>query len=854
MKKLILLLAIAGLMPFKFVGLPDVNAKLAQEIAVKNRTNMAQEEISVKPGVDRALAVARKQAISQVKYDLLFDIPEQQTQPVEGAINISLQLAEQQPLVIDFKNNPQSVYSVRVNGKTCTTYRFADEHIWIPADCVQKGNNQVAIEFQAGDKPLNRNADYLYTLLVPDRARTLFPCFDQPDMKAEYSLTLVVPNGWEVVSNTSAETRNTVGNRDIVKFATTEPLSTYLFSFVAGHFEKQTAKHGDREITAYYRETDPKKVAQLPTIFDQIFYALEWQDAFTGVAYPFAKYDFVILPGFQFGGMEHTGATLYNDLRMWLGETPTLQDELDRALLIAHETSHMWFGDLVTMAWFNDVWTKEVFANYFASEIVEPLYPNANHSLNRLRTFYTPAMNEDRTDGNTPIQQELPNLEYAGLVYNDVIYNKAPVMMQKLVELMGKENFREGIREYVEKYAYSNATWDDLVNILDAHTDVDLKQFCEVWVMEKGMPEISFELTDSALIVSQCDPLDRGLVWPQKFNLIVVGDDQEQTVEVELYSQSVTIPLNFTARHVLPNVDGRGYAYFAMNAADLDYMIANWSKRPEPLVRQTMAMTIYENYLRGKVAAKSLVDSFVDGMAAETDPLIAASLISYLEYIALHSDSEVNQEIQQRVNALSKADGDKSIRLQMRRMLARIMTDQQLIDEMYAEWADGNTDLWNANDLTDLAYELAIRMPERSGEILTKQRERITNPDKQREFDFVSRSCAADSTARDAFFAELLTPQGRSNEAYAKKALAYLNHFLRDEESVKYIRPALDALDDVRATGDIFFPGGWCRSLLKGHRCEAARREVTNFLDSNPDYPVLLRNKILVAAYPLYHN
>ena len=178
--------------------------------------------------------------------------------------------------------------------------------------------------------------------------------------------------------------------------------------------------------------------------------SLNWLEEYTNVPYPFAKYDFIILPGFQYGGMEHTGATLYNDTQMFLSENPTPDEELRRTQLIAHETAHMWFGDLVTMNWFDDVWTKEVFANYFAALITEPLFPQVNHQLNWMKTYTAASLSEDRTPGTTAIRQPLDNLQNAGLIYGQIIYNKAPVMMVKLVESMGKEAFREGIQEYLK--------------------------------------------------------------------------------------------------------------------------------------------------------------------------------------------------------------------------------------------------------------------------------------------------------------------------------------------------------------------------------------------------------------------
>ena len=134
----------------------------------------------------------------------------------------------------------------------------------------------------------------------------------------------------------------------------------------------------------------------------------------------------------------------------------------------------MWFGDVVTMKWFNDVWTKEVFANYFAAAITEPLFPEVNHELNFMRTYKAAAMAQDRTAGRTAIRQSLDNMNNAGLVYNNIIYNKAPVMMRKLAAMMGEDAFKAGIREYLAEFKYGNATWEDLVAILSKHTDEDV--------------------------------------------------------------------------------------------------------------------------------------------------------------------------------------------------------------------------------------------------------------------------------------------------------------------------------------------------------------------------------------------
>ena len=254
-----------------------------------------------------------------------------------------------------------------------------------------------------------------------------------------------------------------------VKFAETEPLPTYLFSFAAGKFQVETAERNGRTFHMYHRETDAAKVARnRDALFDLHAKSLAWLEKYTGIRYPWGKFDFVLLPSFQFGGMEHPGAILYNASSMMLDESATQNQLLSRASTIAHETAHMWFGDLVTMRWFNDVWMKEVMANFMAAKIVNPSFPEVNHDLRFLFAYYPPAYQVDRTAGANPIRQQLANLDEAGSLYGDIIYDKAPVVMRQLERMLGEQEFRNGLRDYLKTFAFSNATWLDLIKILDA--------------------------------------------------------------------------------------------------------------------------------------------------------------------------------------------------------------------------------------------------------------------------------------------------------------------------------------------------------------------------------------------------
>ena len=260
----------------------------------------------------------------------------------------------------------------------------------------------------AGDDALNRNDEFLYTLFVPARARLTFPCFDQPDLKARYRLTLITPEGWQAVANGAEVARTTSTGTVTTTFQETAPLPTYLFAFVAGKFSVETAQRDGRTLRLFHRETDAAKVARnRDALFDLHARALDWLEDYTDIKYPWGKFDVVLIPSFQFGGMEHAGAILYNAANLMLDESATQNQLLERASVIAHETAHMWFGDLVTMRWFNDVWMKEVFANFMAAKIVNPSFPQVNHELRFLLAHYPSAYQVDRTAGTNAIRQEL---------------------------------------------------------------------------------------------------------------------------------------------------------------------------------------------------------------------------------------------------------------------------------------------------------------------------------------------------------------------------------------------------------------------------------------------------------------
>src|SRR5215471_15464744 len=408
------------------------------------------------PGVSLSLATKRAQAIESLSYELSFTIPATPAEPITGheVIRFSTKNVTE-PLVLDFTGAAADLKSVTVAGRP-SQYRLVPDHIIVPAKELASEVNAVAIDFRAGDASLNRNTDFMYTLFVPARAHLAFPCFDQPNLKARFALELDVPADWQAVSNGAETFHEMAADRLRVRYAETQPISTYLFAFAAGKFQIETAERNGRWYRMFHRETDAKKVARnVKAVFDLHASSLDWLEKYTEIPYRFGKFDFVLIPSFQFGGMEHPGSIFYNAASILLDESATENQMLNRANVIAHETSHMWFGDLVTMQWFNDVWMKEVFANFMAAKIVNPAFPNVNHDLRFLVSYYPPAYAVDRTAGTHPIRQELANLDEAGSLYGNIIYDKAPIVMRQLERILGADKLKEGLRVYLKQFQFA---------------------------------------------------------------------------------------------------------------------------------------------------------------------------------------------------------------------------------------------------------------------------------------------------------------------------------------------------------------------------------------------------------------
>lgn len=792
------------------------------------------------PGVPLALARERAGLVSDTRYELSFEAPALTSAPLLGRAVVRFKLsAVPAELALDF---------VPPKGST-PSFRVENEHALVPASRLRIGENELSFDFVAGDGPLNRHPDYLYTLLVPARARELFPCFDQPDIKARFTLRLVIPSSWTAVANGAELSRTPHGDSTEIRFAQTEPLATYQFAFAAGKWTVATHQKDGRSYRLFHRETDAAKAAAgSAAAFALADRARLWMEDYTGIPLAYAKTDFVIVPDFQYSGMEHPGAIYLAARRVFLPPDAPENDRLARALVISHEVSHLWFGDLVTMPWFDDVWLKEVYANFFADMIAGADFPGVDKDLRFILAHMPSAYEADRVDAGTrPIRQPLDNLAGAGALYGPIIYDKAPVVMRQLAARLGDAGLRAGLRDYLNAHRWGNASWDDLVAAFAPRDPGDLRGWARVWVDEKGLPRVRVVAERgrdgrlTRLSLSQSDSAGRGRVWSQRLEVLIGTRSGVRAFPVALDGESVDVPgaVDLKPLWILPDRRGLGYAHFVLDpATNATFLERGPGVVSEPAARAIAWLALWDEVRDGDLSPEKFLKTVERALPAEREELLAARLLKWSRLIMdrwltperAAADAPALEAVLRRGVAASRA---ASLKKEYLKALARVARTKETTDWLERVWRGDERVRGlslDEDDGLELALELAVRRGAAGGALLDAEAAHLKNPDRRARLYFLRPAASADPALRRAFLETLRTPEGRGRQAWVEDALGLLNHPLREREALELLPEELALLPEARRTGDVFFPNDWLTSVLSGHGSSEAAAIARGFL------------------------
>jgi aminopeptidase N len=563
--------------------------------------------------------------------------------------------------------------------------------------------------------------------------------------------------------------------------------------------------------------------------------------------------------------MEHVGNIFYKESALILDESATDNQKLARARLIAHETAHYWFGDLVTMNWFNDVWLKEVFANFMAAKAVNPDFPEVNHELSFLLSHHPTAYSEDRSGGSHPIQQNLENLKDAGSLYGGIIYQKAPIVMRQLEKLMGAAAFQKGLQQYLKDFSYANATWDDLIFILDELTPVSLKVWSNVWVKEPGMPHIlSTVSTDEdgymkEFTIQQLKTSHSGQYWQQETEIALFYADTIIKIPVVLNGSKTQIPVTQKLKKplaILPNASAIGYGYFQLDTPSLSTFLNGSLTVKDELIRGAIRIALQEELIHKKITGEDFISYLLISLEKEKESLNRQLLLSQLNQVfwSFLSDEQrsiYTPKIEKLLWELMNESTSVSAKAAYFSSYRDLAISPEATQKLYDIWSGKNKISGlpvSEQQMIDLAATLALLLPQQAGEIIDSQLMKTLNPDRKKRLKYLQPFLSADIRVRDTAFESLFETENRGVEPWVVDAVRYLNHPLRAKESTHYITPSLELLEEIQKTGDIFFPRQFITAVISGHQSPTAAYYVKKFLLEHPNFPYRLKNKVLMAA------
>jgi aminopeptidase N len=836
----------------------------------------AEEPSRLVEGVSRELARHRAAQMSDVRYRLHLDLAggAAAAARIQGREEIELKLASvAHDVILDFRDLDShgkgiegAVRNVTVNGQPAAGLRQTGGHIVLPARQFNIGENTIRLEFETGLAPAGRpviryqDADdgsrYIYTLLVPMDAHLAFPCFDQPDLKARFQFSASIPSDWTIVSNSPrVDGEAKEGDRILARFDQTPPISTYLFAFAAGPFrsvrEPEGAGRDGGPLRLLVRRSQVQRLAEHQ---DEVFrltragmkHFVEYFDH----PFPFAKYDQVLIPGFAYGGMEHAGATFLREDAILFRTAPTRSDRLGRAALLLHELAHQWFGDLVTMRWFDDLWLKEGFANYMASHAMATLY-DPDEIWKRFYQSHKPlAYGIDATRGATPIYQEVRNLKDAKSAYGAIVYQKAPSLLHALSFLIGEAPFRDGVRGFLKQHAYANAEWNDLIGAFEKASNQRLTRWANAWVKRRGMPEVraDWRCDDRGAIerfeLRQHDVQGEGRAWPVKTQVLLAYDDAAP-VRITAYLDGARAVVAAAVgrkcpAYVFANDRDYGYGRFLLDARSRDAVLARIGEVKDAFLRTMLWGALWDAVREAELKPLDYVEQVMKSLPAERDEALTQSLLAraahaWQRYLGDAQRAAVAPRLESLLAERMMNAEDAGARITYFRAFRHLAMSAgaraQLKDMLAGKLVVPGVELKPLDRWQILARLLAAGDADAPA-LFAAERTRDASDDGRKQA-YIAEAARADEAVKRRYFADYLTSRAVP-EDWIEGSLAAFNAWNQPALTRPYLRPALDALPQVKRERKIFFVLAWLNAFIGGQQNQAALDEVRAFLKAAP--------------------
>lgn len=538
-------------------------------------------------------------------------------------------------------------------------------------------------------------------------ARRAFPCFDEPAFKASFGVTLVVPEKEFAVSNGPTVSETDLGDgRKSILFEDTMVMSTYLVAFIVGPFEA----------------TDPVDVDGVPLrivhpigkghlteySLEAGAFALKFFTDYYGIPYPGQKLDMVAVPDFAFGAMENLGCITYREVLLLVDKSRSTEPELLRvADVIAHEIAHMWFGDLVTMEWWNGIWLNEAFATFMAT-MSSDSFNSEWGRWNQFSLERSMAFDVDSLANTRPIEIEVNSPEDAEGMFDLLTYEKGGSVLRMLEQYLGAEEFKDGISYYLNKHQYGNTETNDLWDAIEHVTQQPARRIMDSWIFQKGYPLVSaaisedgstISLSQDRFLYSEGDEADT-TIWSVPVVLKVGTTSGVEEVRYLLEEKSADITLDAPADWATANAGGSGFFRARYSAEMLKSLSSSMFDNLTPIERYGLVDDTWSSVMAGRTSASDFLD-FARSFQQETDLDVWTVLSGCLAGLDKLVEGEAKLQYKAVIRDLAQpgldrlgwepSDSDSSRDLELRGMFIRLL----------ANVGDDEIALKNAGDLHD---------------------------------------------------------------------------------------------------------------------------------------------------------
>jgi len=840
------------------------------------KSKISDNPIRVKSGaITEHYAALRKQQIHNVAYQVSIKL-DKLTTSFSGAVKIDLVTRKklQQPLTLDFKSG--TIKTLMVN-QVAVAYSWNGMFITLEPQLFVNGANKIEVTFEhpytTDGSGLYRFVDpedgkvYLYSQFEPYDTNRVFPLFDQPDIKANFTLDVIAPSDWRVISTTQVKTKKSQDNKTQWFFGKSAIISSYVFSLHAGPYRVWQSNWKGVPLRLFSRQSLAQYV-KTEDWFEPTQKFLDFYSNYFAIDYPFAKYDQLIVPDFNFGAMENVAAVTFSERFIKKGDK-TQDQRQHLANVIAHEMAHMWFGDLVTMKWWNGLWLNESFATVMANiALADSGYNNVwekFYSNTKQWAYWT-----DDLVTTHPIELPVNNTAEAFSNFDGITYGKGASVLKQLRHYLGNEIFRQGVRIYLKRHAYANSTLSDFTDALSQAAGQPLQQWQQQWLTKAGANTIEVDYLCEQqkikyLSIKQTAPLDYPVLRQQRIKIAffkLIKSDMKQIATIPVtYLGSTT---QVTAAQglpcpdlIYPNADDWGYVKVNLDKNSKQTLQKTVNAFKSPLLRLMLWQSMWDNVRDAKTSLYDFLDFTIENISEETNidvqQQVQKNLISAYDYLNFNQSNKKSAYYRQQLetlslkqlkNALAETDSQKNwfdtlvnvtsskkTLTYLNSLLLGKSNIQGLTIDQDRRWAI-------VNRLNRFQYNDYIK--------LTKQELKLDTSERAQQQLIAAQAVRANFNIKQKWLTKIITKNDNFKLRSLRQATEYL--FPSEQASLheEFVDAITDALYNVSASENSQYIAAFSK-LLSGTCNQNSVARLTKMTNSMQNYDPLLKKKIRIS-------